>query len=603
VRLIADWFLRSFEDWLRAKRGLTLSQCATAFGNSTAVDSRSLPAETLISWILDCGRELLLRNRHPQGQACLLGAMQIDPTLVQEIAKRMQGEGAAMANACLRLSTATAQAAKHDPNLGWEGRPDTVKLLKISVVICSIDEERFAAVRDNYAQALGSGAYEVIRISDARSLAEGYNRGLDQSSGEIVVFSHDDIRILSPGFRAELSAALEANDLVGVAGSSRLAGPQWFSCKPEERYQLVCYPPTSLSPMYLCGIDGSGVDRWQGGIQCLDGLFIAGRRQVFAQLRFDAHRYDGFHFYDLDLSYRAFLAGFRLAVCTRLGLMHLSIGGYDAPDWQRYAERFCEQYDLPMNFGQPSYGIGFESEAELVTFMVLNFAWQNALNTNTVLDGIESGRPGTVWQQASTEPEKVLLHVGRGSQSSAYAGPGFQSRAWREICVDSDPTGTPDLVGSIMDLSVVPSCSVDAVFFSNALEQLYIHEVPQALTEVRRVLRNTGVVVARVHDLQAVARKIADDRLFEIVASSPLGPVTPFDIFFGHRNAAKRDHLFATHHCGFTSTSIVAAFKEAGFLSVVALPRRPHFDLQVLAIPAEIPSGLLEALVALHFQE
>lgn len=605
MRSISDWLLRGLEGWLRTK-GVIGSERRT-LGHptpSTSLPVRdSLPVDMLLRWFFDCGRELLLRDRHPQAVACLLDALRLDSARALDVVKHMTGEGAGMAAACLQLCATIAQAAEHGVNLAWGSPPEPSAMRKISVVICSIDEERFAAVSASYARALAAGPYEIIRIADARSLAEGYNRGLDQSSGDIVIFSHDDVRILSPVFRAELTAALEANDLVGVAGATRLVGPQWTACPPEERRQLVCYPPTAETTECICSIDGSGDDRWYNGIQCLDGLFIAARRQVLSSLRFDANRYDGFHFYDLDLSYRAFRAGLRLAVCPRLGLMHHSAGNYDDPEWQRYARVFCEQYDLPMAFRPPTPAMTFASEAELVTFLAARFAWQDARSSNIAPEGSNAVRLGQDRGEAANAPQKVLLHVGCGSHRREHTGPGFQSALWREIRLDADPTVKPDLIGSITDLSAVPSCSVDAVFSSHTLEHLYAHEVPVALAEIRRVLRDTGVAVAWVPDLQAAARLIAEDRLYETIGVSPYGPLTPFDIVFSHRGAVGRDRPFMAHHCGFTLSTLVAAHRDAGFRSVVARPRIPGFDLQVLATPALIPTGLLAALASLHFQD
>ena len=48
----------------------------------------------------------------------------------------------------------------------------------ISIVICSIDADKFAAVRETYAGHMGATPYEIVGIHDAKSLCEGYNRGL-----------------------------------------------------------------------------------------------------------------------------------------------------------------------------------------------------------------------------------------------------------------------------------------------------------------------------------------------------------------------------------------------------------------------------------------
>jgi hypothetical protein len=48
----------------------------------------------------------------------------------------------------------------------------------ISVIICSIEQSKYAAVSSMYEQMLAGDEHELIPISDAKSLAEGYNRGI-----------------------------------------------------------------------------------------------------------------------------------------------------------------------------------------------------------------------------------------------------------------------------------------------------------------------------------------------------------------------------------------------------------------------------------------
>ncbi len=69
------------------------------------------------------------------------------------------------------------------------------------------------------------------------------------------------------------------------------------------------------------------------------------RRHVWEATRFDAERYDGFHFYDLDFTWRASGAGARLAVPADLTLFHASQGRYGEA-WRRYARRFVEAAGL-----------------------------------------------------------------------------------------------------------------------------------------------------------------------------------------------------------------------------------------------------------------
>lgn len=70
-----------------------------------------------------------------------------------------------------------------------------------------------------------------------------------------------------------------------------------------------------------------------GGIQALDGCFMAARREVLAEVPFDEQSFPGWHLYDVDFSLSAWPTGFGVAVCADLLVIHQSRGGYDAP-WQ-----------------------------------------------------------------------------------------------------------------------------------------------------------------------------------------------------------------------------------------------------------------------------
>ena len=184
-------------------------------------------------------------------------------------------------------------------------------------------------------------------------------------------------------------------------------------------------------------------------------------------------------------------------------------------------------------------------------------------------------------------PGRKLLHVGCGRDTKTSAGPGFQSDDWQEIRLDIDPDAQPDILGTLLDMSEVSEASADAVFTSHTLEHLYAHEIPLALAEMRRVLRKDGIALSTVPDLQAAAKMIADDRMFEVAYQSAAGPITPFDIVYSYRGFVGRDRPYMAHHSGFTLTTLVQAFKDAGFRGVIGI--RGDFILWVLA--TELPQS------------
>src|SRR5467141_3918616 len=97
----------------------------------------------------------------------------------------------------------------------------------ISVIICSIDATKFARVTSNFGKRLVGHPHEIVGIHDARSLAEGYNRGARQARGDLLIFSHDDIEIVSTDFAEAITRATETLDVVGVVGTSQVLAAYW----------------------------------------------------------------------------------------------------------------------------------------------------------------------------------------------------------------------------------------------------------------------------------------------------------------------------------------------------------------------------------------
>lgn len=71
-----------------------------------------------------------------------------------------------------------------------------------------------------------------------------------------------------------------------------------------------------------------------------------------------------------------------------------------------------------------------------------------------------------------------------------------------------------DFVGSCIDLSQFQSGTIEAIYASHVLEHLgYLEELPLAIREFRRVLRNDRRLRISVPDLEALCRLFLDPRL------------------------------------------------------------------------------------------
>jgi hypothetical protein len=209
----------------------------------------------------------------------------------------------------------------------------------ISVVTCSDNDAQFAAMAASYGSALAGWPHDIVRIADATSLAEGYTRGAAAASGEIIIFTHDDVELLAADFGPRLARRLADCDVLGVAGATRATGPAWSFAGWPFLHGSVIYPETSG---YRVTVYSRAVPLARG-IRVMDGVLLAMRREVALRIGWDAGTCDGFHGYDVDFTLRAAQAGFRLAVASDLGVVHRSYGSFN-DDWESTARKLMARH-------------------------------------------------------------------------------------------------------------------------------------------------------------------------------------------------------------------------------------------------------------------
>lgn len=175
---------------------------------------------------------------------------------------------------------------------------------------------------------------------------------------------------------------------------------------------------------------------------------------------------------------------------------------------------------------------------------------------------------------------RVVVNVGCGPPHANDLPPYFDD--WHKLRVDVDRAVRPDIVADLTDLSPIPDGSAHAVWASHCVEHLYEYQVPLALAEFRRVLRDDGFVCIIVPDLQTVASYLVADRLHETLYESDAGPVTPHDIVFGFGIAIAGGRTSMAHRCGFTPAMLQRSFARLPFGEV--LLRRRSAELELVAV-------------------
>jgi hypothetical protein len=220
----------------------------------------------------------------------------------------------------------------------------------ISILICSINPAYLQQVKKSVEETIGL-PYEIL-VFDNRQAGLGlcavYNQLAEKARFPYLVFMHEDISFESQNWGAEL-INLFASDrqigLIGVAGSnykSRLF-TGWDSgiaaCDAYhithltngEKIKLTSWPPGAIDNV---------------PVVCIDGVFMACRKEIWAEFPFNEGELKGFHFYDLDFSLR--VAGkFQLRVTLNIPILHHTVGGDYGDKWVKEVFHFHRYFPLP----------------------------------------------------------------------------------------------------------------------------------------------------------------------------------------------------------------------------------------------------------------
>jgi ubiquinone/menaquinone biosynthesis C-methylase UbiE len=139
---------------------------------------------------------------------------------------------------------------------------------------------------------------------------------------------------------------------------------------------------------------------------------------------------------------------------------------------------------------------------------------------------------------------------------------------WYEVRLDIDPQTQPDIVADMVDMPMIESASVDAVWSSHNLEHVFAFQVPLVLGEFWRVLRPGGTVHIQVPDVMAPVRAVMRGRLEDVLYESPAGPVRPIDMLFGYGPAIANGAHHMAHRTAFTRDTLTRKLKAARFAEV-----------------------------------
>ena len=120
----------------------------------------------------------------------------------------------------------------------------------------------------------------------------------------------------------------------------------------------------------------------------------------------------------------------------------------------------------------------------------------------------------------------------------------------------------------VRELTSLSPQQFDAVYCSHNLEHVRQHEVPVVLAGFRHVLKPGGLAHIIVPDLQELMLACVQQGidLDGLLYESPMGPITPLDVLYGHGGMiAQSGQDFYAHRTGFSRRTLANVVEASGF--------------------------------------
>lgn len=231
---------------------------------------------------------------------------------------------------------------------------------KWKFVIVSKNTE-FKLSPDKFANVANLAEIDISYVdNNTKPLAEIYNkyleyeRGLNGSSWDYMVFMHADVSLDLGGFIKHVEKVSEKYDILGLCGTATMNVMQsplnWFTSSrptPDKRWGCVMHGELGNQ---MAWFSQHSPDVGDHEVACLDGLCIIFTKKIILDrsIRFDPNVGE-FDFYDTDLSMQAMMSGLKLGVVVRKDLMHFSIGkSILTPHFLENELKFRKKWNLPL---------------------------------------------------------------------------------------------------------------------------------------------------------------------------------------------------------------------------------------------------------------
>ncbi len=173
------------------------------------------------------------------------------------------------------------------------------------------------------------------------SLPEAYNMILEQATNDIVVLCHDDIYFDSKNWGSKILKHFKRSPeygILGLAGSTQLpeSAKWWEDFSKMKGIVNHEHEGKKWESKYSASLGNQIED-----VVLVDGLFIVLNKKNIKQTFNEEIK--GFHFYDVDFSFRNFIEDVKIGVMYDVRVTHKSIGQTNE-QWEQNRIKFAEKH-------------------------------------------------------------------------------------------------------------------------------------------------------------------------------------------------------------------------------------------------------------------
>lgn len=227
----------------------------------------------------------------------------------------------------------------------------------ISIIICSRKTTISQELSINIAETIGS-AYELIVIDNSEneySIFEAYNLGIERSIGTYICFIHDDVLFHTEGWGNVIASIFQLDEkigLIGVAGAkvkTKMPSAWWDCSENKQVINILQHHIDKDKEIMLSGFEQNpNVE-----VVVIDGVFMAMRKDN--RILFHT-KMEGFHAYDLNISFEYKKYGYEIIVTNKFLLEHYSSGVIDE-NWIQATNKIHDLYQKELPFFVPGHRV------------------------------------------------------------------------------------------------------------------------------------------------------------------------------------------------------------------------------------------------------